>query len=192
METEAIQTRLDESLKESVTFFEIIKEHKITDSKEYEDVSELLKVTKSKIKLLDQERTLTVKPMNDQVREINAWYKRPLDKLKEIESQLKGMLANYQVRQREEQERLLKEAASEQVDHIDAQILIMEAAQQAVPAVSGVSLREVWKWDLEDSLKVPIEYYSIDPAKIEAAVKAGVREIPGVRIYKDTRIAVRG
>jgi hypothetical protein len=192
METEAIQVKLQESLQDSVTFFEIIKDHKIEDAEEFEQVSELLKVTKSKIKLLDQERTLTVKPMNDQVREINSWYKKPIDKLKSIETSLKEMLADYQVRQREEQERLLTEAASEKTDHQEAQLLIMEAAKKATPAVSGVSLREVWKWDLEEPLKVPMDYYSIDPAKIEAAVKAGVREIPGVRIYKDTRIAVRG
>ena len=34
-------------------------------------------------------------------------------------------------------------------------------------------------------------YLSIDPAKIDAAVKAGERGIPGVRIYEDARVIAR-
>lgn len=191
METQEIQGRLEVSLKESMRFYEIIKDHEIEDEQEYGEASDLLKATKGKIKLLDQERTLTVKPLNDQVREINSWYKKPLDKLKTIESALKKMLAQYQLKQREEQARLLEEAASEKTDHAKAQVLVMQAAKKATPAVSGVSVREVWKWDLVDESQVPQKYYSVDPAKIEAAVKAGEREIPGVRIYKEARVAVR-
>jgi ABC-type proline/glycine betaine transport system ATPase subunit len=191
METQEIQGRLEVSLKESMRFYEIIKEHEIEDEQEYGEASDLLKATKGKIKLLDQERTLTVKPLNDQVREINSWYKKPLDKLKTIESALKKMLAQYQLKQREEQARLLEEAASEKTDHAKAQVLVMQAAKKATPAVSGVSVREVWKWDLVDESQIPQKYYSVDPAKIEAAVKAGEREIPGVRIYKEARVAVR-
>lgn len=191
METQEIQIRLNDSLQESARFYDIIKDHKIADEKEYEEATELLKVTKGKIKLLDQERTLAVKPMNDQVREINNWFKKPLDKLKSIETSLKTMLGEYQIRQRQEQERLLAEAAAKETSHAEAQLLVLEAAKKTAPAVAGVSVREVWKWDLLDEKKVPHEFYSIDPSKIEAAVKAGAREIPGVRIYKDTRVAVR-
>lgn len=191
METQEIQVRLKESLEESLRFYDIVKDHKIVDEKEYEEATELLKVTKGKIKLLDQERTLAVKPMNDQVKEINNWFKKPLDKLKSIETVLKTMLGEYQIRQRQEQERLLAAAAAKETNHAEAQLLVLEAAKKTAPAVAGVSVREVWKWDLADEAQVPHEYYSIDPSKIDAAVKAGARDIPGIRIYKDTRVAVR-
>jgi hypothetical protein len=191
METEEIKVKLDESLQESVKFYDIIKDHQIEDEKEYEEATELLKATKGKIKLLDQERTLTVKPLNDQVRQINSWYKKPLDKLKSIESTMKKMLAQYQLRQRQEQEKLLAQAASEKTDHAEAQLLVMQAAKKTAPAISGVSVREVWKWDLSDESKVPMEYYSLDHSKIDAAVKSGKRDIPGIRVYQDAQVAVR-
>lgn len=191
METQEIKVKLEESLQESVKFYDIIKDHEIVDEKEYEEATELLKATKGKIKLLDQERTLTVKPLNDQVREINAWYKKPLDKLKAIENTMKKMLAQYQLRQRQEQERLLAEAASEQTDHAQAQLLVMQAAKKTAPVVSGVSVREVWKWEFKDASKIPMEYYSIDHSKIDAAVRSGKRDIPGIRIYQDAQVAVR-
>jgi len=191
METQEIQVKLQDSLQESVKFYDIIKDHEIADEQEYQEATDLLKATKGKIKLLDQERTLTVKPLNEQVREINSWYKKPLDKLKTIESSLKKMLSRYQLRQREEQAKLLAEAASEQTDHAKAQQLVMQAAKKTAPAISGVSVREVWKWELEDASKVPSEYLTVDHSKVDAAVKSGKRDIPGIRVYQDAQVAVR-
>jgi hypothetical protein len=54
-----------------------------------------------------------------------------------------------------------------------------------------VSVSKVWKWELVDPMQVPTEYWSIDPAKLDAAVKAGAREIPGVRVYEDARVIAR-
>lgn len=42
-----------------------------------------------------------------------------------------------------------------------------------------------WKYEIEDETQVPLAYCSPDSAKINAAIKAGVREIPGVRVYED-------
>lgn len=191
METKEIKIKLEESLKESVTFLGIVKEHEITGPDEYEQVTEFLKVTKHKMKLLDQERSVSVKPLNDQVREINQWFKKPLDKLKEIEVALKKMLTSYQVKQREEQEKLLAAAASASTEHVEAQALILAATKQAPPTVSGLSVREVWQWQVTDLSLIPHEFFSLDHSKLDAAVRNGAREIPGVRVYKDTRVSVR-
>lgn len=40
-----------------------------------------------------------------------------------------------------------------------------------------------WKWEITDRSKIPPEYWMVDEAKITKVVKAGLREIPGVRIY---------
>lgn len=191
MENKEIKIKLEESLKESVTFLGIVQDHEIAGADEYEQVTEFLKVTKHKMKLLDQERSISVKPLNDQVREINQWFKKPLDKLKEIEVALKKMLTSYQVKQREEQERLLAAAASAATEHAEAQALILAATKQAPPTVSGLSVREVWQWQVTDLSLIPHEFFSLDHSKLDAAVRSGAREIPGVKVYKDTRVSVR-
>ena len=43
-----------------------------------------------------------------------------------------------------------------------------------------------------DPMTVPREYLVVDEKAIRAAVRAGVREIAGVRIYEDVEMAVRG
>jgi hypothetical protein len=105
----------------------------------------------------------------------------------------------YSLLKQREQQRLLAEAskASEQalVTASSPQESVMGLIQQATaaqaPKVAGVSVSVVWKWELVDPAQVPDAYLSVDPAKLDAAVKAGERGIPGVRIYEDTRVIAR-
>ena len=41
-----------------------------------------------------------------------------------------------------------------------------------------------WKAEVYDDSKVPVMYCAPDMQKIRNAVKSGVREIPGVRIFE--------
>ena len=49
----------------------------------------------------------------------------------------------------------------------------------------------VWTFEIEDTKKVPNGYKVINEKAIRAAVKAGVREIPGVRIYQDNELSIK-
>ena len=44
---------------------------------------------------------------------------------------------------------------------------------------------KTWKHEVTDPDQVPREYLTVDEKKIRAAVKDGVRSIPGVNIYED-------
>lgn len=55
--------------------------------------------------------------------------------------------------------------------------------------VSGV--QRPWTFEVTDPLLVPTQYWTLDEKKIRAAVKAGTREIPGVSIFQDMKIAIR-
>lgn len=45
------------------------------------------------------------------------------------------------------------------------------------------SFRKNWVWAIEDRAKIPSDYMIVDAGRITKEVKAGVRSIPGVRIY---------
>lgn len=49
----------------------------------------------------------------------------------------------------------------------------------------------VWVFDVVDANAVPREYLVVDEKKIRAAVRAGAREIPGVKIYQDVKVSIR-
>ncbi|MBS0622224.1 MAG: hypothetical protein JSR80_04635 [Verrucomicrobia bacterium] len=48
-----------------------------------------------------------------------------------------------------------------------------------------------WVWELEQKDLVPREYLSLDPYKIDEAVKQGVRNIPGIKIAEQEDINFR-
>lgn len=67
------------------------------------------------------------------------------------------------------------------VDPVPREMLVPEVApaksQSAAPG------RTVWTWDLVDEAQVPREFLQIDRGAVTAAVRSGVREIPGIKIY---------
>jgi hypothetical protein len=122
------------------------------------------------------------------------------DALAELSPELKTALNNvteYNRRKLAEQraaEALALEAANKELarKRAPASIAKVEVATQttlnsiATEHKTG-GMRTVWKGDITNAAAVPREYCSPDPAKIAAAVAAGVRVIAGVNIYEDVR-----
>lgn len=70
------------------------------------------------------------------------------------------------------------------------------AEPQAMPRgvrtdTGSVTTRKEWKVEVIDEALVPREYLMVDAAKLRAAVKAGVREIPGCNVFEDEALTRR-
>lgn len=111
-----------------------------------------------------------------------------------------------EARAREEAARLA--ASMTDADHasLDRAIAAEETARQAGSAAIAkpaelsrtrgdfgavASLRTRWTFAVTDLAVVPREYLSLDTAKVNAAIKAGVREAPGLRIFQEQSTIVR-
>ena len=69
-----------------------------------------------------------------------------------------------------------------------APVVITEA-----PKVAGVTMRQVWRFTIDDESKVPREFLKVDESKVRRyveAMKADAR-IAGVRIYTESQVAAR-
>lgn len=53
-------------------------------------------------------------------------------------------------------------------------------------------MRTEWDFEITDESQVPREYLMVDESKIRRVVRAGIRNIPGVRVYERQTLAVRG
>lgn len=53
------------------------------------------------------------------------------------------------------------------------------------------TVKKVWTYQLRDLSKVPTSYLVLDSAKVRAAIRDGVRDIPGIEIYQDEQVAGR-
>jgi hypothetical protein len=56
---------------------------------------------------------------------------------------------------------------------------------------SVASLRSRWIHEVTDLASVPREYLMVNDAAIKAAIKGGVRTIPGVRVFQESKVGVR-
>ena len=48
-----------------------------------------------------------------------------------------------------------------------------------------------WEFDVEDSSEIPFKYMMPDIKEIEKAIKGGIREIPGIKIYERQELTLR-
>ena len=159
-------------------------------------------------KQVEEKRKFFVKPLNDQVKKINAMFKEYAAPLEQSDNLLRGKILTYRREQdrirREEEERLrkLQEKEQKRLEKLAEKNgapppppmptpIIQEQAKTVHSDFGTVSAKKVWDFDVEDESKVPREFLMVNEKAIRAAVKAGVRNIPGVKIYQREELAVR-
>jgi len=158
---------------------------------------------------VETKRKEWVKPLNDTVKKINTGFKDYLKPLELADTHIRNAVSVYRDKQRrirqEEEARLRKEQAERQ------RLLEAEAAKNNAPAppplpvpvstVPSIKKTEttaqgtvggamVWKFEIVNDAEVPREYCVPDIQKIRALVKAGLKNIPGIRIYQEEQLRV--
>ena len=181
----------------------------VTDEQSLAVAGDMLGYVAGVRKRIEALRTSLVKPLNDHVRRINDLFKGYSAPLDRADAALRAKITAYHAEQerlrREEAERLRKLAEKEQAR------LERAAAKKGIPApppipvptpaavpktmtgeYGSMTTRKEWRFDITDEAQVPRQYLVVDEARIRAAIRAGIREIPGVRIYQVEIVSVRG
>lgn len=169
-------------------------------------------------KLIDGDREATKRPVLDLGRLIDAEYRGYTEPLEAARGAINRAMTAY-AKQKAEAERLrLKAEADERMrqEREAAELAAAEAAlngepepeslpeppEAALPTLAEASrvqgdygttasLRGKWVHEVTDLSLVPAPYLMVNDAAIKAAIKGGVRAIPGVRIYQETKVQVR-
>ncbi len=125
-------------------------------------------------KQLDETRLSIIRPHLDFQKAINKIVKEYEAKLEEIETNLKMKLDTY-----------LQQSASTNNSSFIAQSKEMFVEDGKLTKVKK------WVWELENETLVPREYLCLDTKKIDEAIKQGVRNIPGLKIFEKEEISMR-
>ncbi len=158
-------------------------------------------------KALEEERKRLIGPASEFVKAINGLTKAYQARFEGIGTGLKGKIGQYQSRlelerrkkeaaEREAaaklQEKLNKEAEELDLEPVTVAKPVVADAPTAVRAESGTSFqRKTWVFEIEDESKIPFEYMVPNEKAIRQAVKGGVRKIPGVKIYQESKTEIR-
>lgn len=177
------------------------------------DASDLLSWIKANKTRLEAERTSLVKPLNNHVKFINDRFREWTNPLDEADRTVREKVVSYQQEQRRiaEEARRAEEAriAEERRKQEEARVAA-QAANEPEPepepvapapspdppktthsALGAMTSRQVWDFEIERPELIPRAFLMVNEQAIRAAVKAGSRDIPGVRIFQRDGLAVR-
>jgi hypothetical protein len=66
------------------------------------------------------------------------------------------------------------------------------SAVKAIEKQTVKGVRKVWRFAIVDANLIPREFLTVDQPTVNAAIKEGKRDIPGLRIYEEEIMAARG
>jgi len=170
----------------------------ISDDKTQVDANSLAAIAKKLNKDIEDRRKEIIKPSQEFVKKVNAFAKIFTEKLKLVWTEIDRKDYAYHSQkelERRKQEELIRKANEKLQKDLDkeAKKSGVEAPQvkakplpkqdQTIRTEQGTAYwRDNWIGEITDPDQVPVEYCSPDQKKINAAVKQGIREIPGVLI----------
>lgn len=80
-----------------------------------------------------------------------------------------------------------------EAERLEREILTNESSQvEALAEMKVAGSRKVWAFLVIDEALIPREYMSVNEVALRRAVLDGAREIPGIRIFQETKISLGG
>lgn len=172
------------------------------------DATDLLGWIAKAKKTAEELRQFFVRPLNEQVRRINAFFKERTEPLERADTLVRGKMLAFQqeqVRRKREAEEAARRAAEAEQARRAAEaaaaglpapppppVPVAVEAPKTVRADLGTATAvHTWTFEIVDESLIPREFLMPNEKAIRAAVRAGVRHIPGVRIYQDVSLQVR-
>lgn len=153
---------------------------------------DLVEIRKVRSKLEEEMKAL-LKPHRGAVEAIRAGYKPLFERIVELADMLKVRWLRWEERLADQRKRAEEKAAAAQ-EIADATGQPIEvpppAPAPAVKPTSGrLSTKLVWTWELVDLTWVPKQYLAVDAGAVTRAVRAGERNIPGIRIFEKPSVS---
>lgn len=206
LETIERDERVQELSQGSLELLERAHSIEIVDDQSDFEAAEFLAQVKTMRKGWDELRHFFTDPLEATKKMYIAKFKTDDAPLEEAQKIVGGKHIAYQraaqEAARKEQERLRKlaearqarQAAKAEEKGLEAPPVVIpmptiQAPPKTLHTASGsITTRTVWKHEVIDFGLLPEEYKIADDVKLGKVVRAGVREIPGVRIYEEMAV----
>lgn len=178
---------------------------KVETSEEVENAGVMLVQLKRWQEQVVARRQFLTRPLKEHVKRIEGLFRPTLEKLEKADEDIRAKVLAYrskaELAAREQQQKLLEEAQTAQAEGDSNKALALATEAQAVDAPvkqmsfedgGGLQVRKVWTFEVTDFGAIPHEFFTLDDAKVRAAIKAGQTDIPGLRIFQKEQLAVSG
>lgn len=169
----------------------------VTTEEEHAFAGDVLLTVKAQWKELEEKRTAVTGPINDALKELNSWFRPAQGPLKEAERILKEKISTYIIARKQANEAAMLAAAEAAQAGDGATAMVHVGAIQEAPRVAGISVKEVWDFEVENIDEVPREFLTLDEKKVREAIwyadtqKTPPRPIPGLRFVLRGQVTAR-
>jgi hypothetical protein len=175
----------------------------VTSAADVEIAAELLGQLKQALDAVEKRRKELSLPLTRVARQINEAAKQQTAPLAQADLALRTKIRAFHERDAEQRQAQLAAAqASSGQRVVDPGLLPAEQERSVATSTGSVSMRSRWTFEVTDLLalvraaaKHPDEYLqflTFAPSEIGAFVRAGGRELPGVRIHETSDPVVKG
>jgi hypothetical protein len=143
-------------------------------------------------KSIDAARKAITDPARKFVNKMNDVAKVFTEKLEQVETIIKMKVSSWKRAQAE------KVAIEEENAKALSESLGIEVAAYVAEAPKNIRgdgamsyEQTVWRYEIEDESLIPREYLCIDDTKVKGVVKAGIRNIPGLKIFSEQKTIIK-
>jgi hypothetical protein len=153
-------------------------------------------------KAMEQKRKDYLLPFQEHVKEVNEIYKtlmQPIDQADYVTRQKVLSYQREQARIKAEQDeinRLRMEAANKEAALNNGEIKesvnlidVVDVPKKVYSDTGTLGTSKVWKFEIEDLSKIPLDYLEPDMVKIGKVIRAGVK-IPGVKSWQEDSLRI--
>ncbi len=147
------------------------------------------------IKTLEKMEAIVRETLNNYLAEVNRREQErlALEKKKAEEEALRKMEELEHAKlQSGEYDEVTQKAIARTVDHEQNKIVEATTKQEKINlSTSGASVSMVWDFEIIDKAQIPLEFLKVDETAIRNAIRAGEREISGVKIFQKPQLSLR-
>lgn len=168
----------------------------IVDQASAERATAAVKILRDELKAVEDMRTSVTKPLLDQKRKIDGWFKPLTSLLEAAIDDLRRRVGAFASAERERQAKALQEsAAAMRAGQTATAVVAVQAANVAAVNArgpKGTTVVDYWEPEVVDARVVPREWCTPDVERMREAGKAGKPPtVAGVRWHKKQRTTVR-
>ena len=193
--------------REVIKLLEFSERRVITCQDDIKDATNDLTIMANLKKSLEEKRKEYVRPLNEYSAQIHNVFKTISDPLQKADKLTRNKVIAWQdeedakARKAQEAAVLKAQAAALEAevrgDQPTGELEVIPDAPLAPPKttfaeVGTASRKQNWKWELVDLSLVPQQYLMLNESLVGKVVRAGTREIPGIRIYPESGLQITG
>jgi len=168
--------------------------YKIDSVEAVDEASMFLKKVRDTERSIEAKRLEFTAPLNQSMRAINATFKKLKEPLEQARKLLTNRVLTWKIAERERLEkeearrRKIQEAHEAKGHEVKAPVVLDRPDNK----IGNTQTRKVWTFEVVDFTKVPNEYKELNTVKVNSVIRAGVRDIKGLRIYQEEKLSIVG